>query len=218
MHGVYPERCADDPDSLPVCEQLAPLWAGSNNGNGCFSYPNIGATVWVQFANDDVNCPVAVGATLGGHNAFHQYEQVKRQDEAVSEKHMFTAGMAHLQMHESGKLSAYVQQPWDNAASVDFRESVESCGVSADIERGIASGELSHIICQQVLDNRLDDGEISTQTLKHVPWHSSVNEWLSATNELVMSSDDGFTKHTSTRIRNNLGQTDDTMLCSTCSS
>jgi uncharacterized protein involved in type VI secretion and phage assembly len=32
---------------------MTPQFAGSNNGNGVFSYPNIGSTVICVFANGD---------------------------------------------------------------------------------------------------------------------------------------------------------------------
>lgn len=51
--GVYPDRCIDNPETLPDAEQGAPLFGGINKGNGCFSYPNIGAIVWCMFQNGD---------------------------------------------------------------------------------------------------------------------------------------------------------------------
>lgn len=41
------------PWSLPSAEQAAPLFGGTYNGNGMFSYPNIGSIVWVFFENCD---------------------------------------------------------------------------------------------------------------------------------------------------------------------
>jgi len=35
-----------------------------------FSYPNIGATVWCRFENEDQNKPVYFASSLGGENAF----------------------------------------------------------------------------------------------------------------------------------------------------
>jgi len=51
--GVYPLSLSSYPDELPSAEQATSLFAGANNGNGIFSYPNIGATVWCLFANGD---------------------------------------------------------------------------------------------------------------------------------------------------------------------
>ena len=53
IHGVYPQEWATEPDNIPKAEQASPLFAGTNNGNGTFSYPNIGSTVWCMFANGD---------------------------------------------------------------------------------------------------------------------------------------------------------------------
>lgn len=44
--GVY---LTDEPDELPECEQATPLFAGTNKGNGCFSYPNLESIVWCFF-------------------------------------------------------------------------------------------------------------------------------------------------------------------------
>jgi hypothetical protein len=49
IYGVYPQSLEAKADSLPTCEQAAPLFAGTNDGNGMFSYPNIGSTVWCFF-------------------------------------------------------------------------------------------------------------------------------------------------------------------------
>lgn len=67
---AYHEDFSDKPDALPSAEQASPLFAGVNNGNGVFSYPNIGATVLCMFLNGDANLPVYFAATLAGENAF----------------------------------------------------------------------------------------------------------------------------------------------------
>ena len=59
-------------DNLPSAEQAAPLSFGCNHGNGVFSYPNIGSTVWCFFANGDQNLPIYFASTLGGPNAATQ--------------------------------------------------------------------------------------------------------------------------------------------------
>jgi len=38
---------------IPPAEQAASLFAGTNNGSGVFTYPNIGSIVWCFFANND---------------------------------------------------------------------------------------------------------------------------------------------------------------------
>ena len=53
--SVYPEEWNnyENADKLPSAEQAASLFGGTNNGNGVFSYPNIGSIVWCFFANND---------------------------------------------------------------------------------------------------------------------------------------------------------------------
>ena len=213
VYGVYPEEYINQPDYLPICEQITPLWGGTYQGNGSFSYPNIGSTVFVQFLNDDVNYPVVIGATLGGQNAYHQYEQIKEQNEEISKKHMFTTGMAHFQMHEAGKISSYVQQPFDNNVSIDFSNGDISCDVSAKIEQKINANEISHIVCQNVLDNELNDGEISSSTHKFIPIKDQI--YLSSANEFLISTLNGNTQFLNSNIRNNLGETTDSQISST---
>ncbi len=53
VYGVYPDDWSNRPEMLPPAEQASPLFAGANLGNGVFSYPNVGATVWCFFANGD---------------------------------------------------------------------------------------------------------------------------------------------------------------------
>jgi hypothetical protein len=42
---VYAAEWETHPEMLPAAEQLTPLFAGSSQGNGVFSYPNIGSIV-----------------------------------------------------------------------------------------------------------------------------------------------------------------------------
>lgn len=51
--GVYPDNYETDFENLPNAEPAMPLFAGCCNGNGMFSYPNIGTAVWCFFANGD---------------------------------------------------------------------------------------------------------------------------------------------------------------------
>lgn len=53
IQGIYPEDWKNKPSMLPICRQITPQFAGSHNGNGAFSYPNIGSTVVCMFANGD---------------------------------------------------------------------------------------------------------------------------------------------------------------------
>ena len=52
-----------------------------------------------------------LGAVQGGENAFGQYEIAKPLDEQVSDKHLLTSGKTHIELFESGKLSAIVVDP-----------------------------------------------------------------------------------------------------------
>ncbi len=190
VYGIYPEAYINQPDLLPICEQMTPLWGGSYDGNGSFSYPNLSSTIWIQFANEDVNYPVAIGATLGGENAYWQYENIKAKDEEISKKHMFTTGMAHFEMHESGKISSYVQQPYDNNVSIDFSKGDVSCEVSAEIAIQIDNNEISHIVCQHVIDNDLNNGEISAST------HHFINKTHYINTKIQQNNTDNITLDT----------------------
>lgn len=92
--GVYPDELKSAWQKLPDAEQISPVFGGCNEGNGTFSYPNIGSTVVCGFWNGDQNLPFFFAAVLGGPNAFGQYETVKNQYEDVSPRHMVTAGKA----------------------------------------------------------------------------------------------------------------------------
>lgn len=47
--SVFPEEATRDPDILPDAEQAAPLFGGSSNGSGFFTYPRINSIVWCFF-------------------------------------------------------------------------------------------------------------------------------------------------------------------------
>lgn len=99
---------------------MTPSFGGNYNGNGCFSYPNIGATVVCSFLNGDQNCPIVLGTIQGGSNAYNQYNYVKELGELSSDRHMITTGNTHVRFHEDGQLNVFMQRPYDNVASVDF--------------------------------------------------------------------------------------------------
>lgn len=69
IYGVYNENYINDPDKLPDAEQAMPIFGGSYEGSGMFSYPNLGSTVWCFFQNGDQNYPVIFATTLAGSNA-----------------------------------------------------------------------------------------------------------------------------------------------------
>ena len=185
--GVYAEEFLTDPDNLPTAQPKTPLFAGTNNGNGIFSYPNLSSIVWCTFMNGDANFPVFDSATLGGENAFGQYELIKSKDEEVSERHMITSGKTHMIWYENGKISAIVEDPIRTYCSVDYDQfelennntSVEnkySYSISNDIVDRISKNKLSNINCQYVLDNNGDvHGELSTST----HWYNIIDIQLS---------------------------------------
>ena len=77
VYGVFPDEWRSAPDMLPPAEQASALFAGSNSGNGVFSYPNIGATVWCFFANGDQNQPVYFASSLGGSSASMRWDEAR---------------------------------------------------------------------------------------------------------------------------------------------
>lgn len=74
--GVYEHEYADKPEMLPDAEQASPIFAGGAAGNGVFSYPNLGAAVWVFFKNGDQNYPVYWAIVNAGPQAIAQYQDV----------------------------------------------------------------------------------------------------------------------------------------------
>ena len=74
--GVYPDEKENDPNSLPDAEQISPLFGGSLDGNGVFSYPNLGSIVICGFWNGDQNMPFFFGSTLGGPDSGNVYSKI----------------------------------------------------------------------------------------------------------------------------------------------
>lgn len=163
--AVYAAEWETHPEMLPSAEQLTPLFAGSNQGNGVFSYPNIGSIVMCQFINGDQNYPLVIGATLGGPNAFgqylHIYSDIKDENNQVlstdivavnhsSPSHLITAGKTHIRLFEDGRISAITMTPNDVPVEVDFQK------------KELSTDFLDHDINSQlVMSNR---GEISAST------------------------------------------------------
>ena len=133
--SIHNEDWHSQPDFLPPCYQVTPLFGGSNLGNGTFSYPNIGAKVVCGFANGDQSLIYCFGVLNGGQDAIHQYCIANQVDdskvieslkdgqvtdasykklhplEAVSEGHRFTIGKTSLTFFEHGTISASVDVP-----------------------------------------------------------------------------------------------------------
>ena len=169
IQGIYPQEWAETPALLPICQQVTPQFGGSHDGNGTFSYPNIGSTVVCMFANGDQNLPLTFGSILGGMNAFGQYEHIKTNDELCSSRHLVTAGKSHIEMYESGKISAVVVDPIRTQAEVSYGTEVDAplsidAVTSRPICEKVEAKQLSSIDCQFVMDNFYGHGTVSSST------------------------------------------------------
>ena len=185
IQGIYPEEWITQPELLPTCRQIVSQFGGSHDGNGVFSYPNIGATVVCMFANGDQNLPLMVGSLLGGQNAFGQYELIRTNEEQTSNKHLITSGHSHIEMYEDGKISAMVVAPIRTEAVVEYHATPDaSLSVDAVDSRPIcdkiAEDALSNINCQYVLDNTENNGTISSSTHYFCPYNVNEKTMLSA--------------------------------------
>lgn len=104
--GIYPDEFITKPDNLPPAEQASSLFGGINNGNGMFSYPNIGAIVWCFFENGDQNRPVYFAASLGGINAASQFRncnQFESNDDGAY-LHKICCGRSTITFSEVGNI------------------------------------------------------------------------------------------------------------------
>lgn len=196
IQGIYPEDYAYKPENLPTCLQIAPQFGGSCNGNGTFSYPNIGSTVVCFFANGDQNYPITIGSLLGGDNAFGQYELIKTNDELCSTRHLITAGKSHYEMYESGKISAIVVDPIRTEANVQREYTVDSpLSIDAVSSRPtcelIDSDQISNINCQYVLDNSSNHGAISATTHWFDPESYTKSTTISTENKQMFEKKNG---------------------------
>lgn len=193
IHGIYPAEWETNPDLLPICMQVTPQFAGSNNGNGVFSYPNIGSTVVCMFANGDQNLPLTIGSLLGGMNAFGQYEWIKKPDEPISERHLITSGKSHVEIYENGKISAVVYDPIRTDAEVSYND-IPNAEISTDAVTGrpicdkVDAKELSNINCQFVLDNNINRGRLSASTHYYDPINKLSTTYLSVEQKTIVDS------------------------------
>lgn len=104
--GVYPDEWEQSPAKLPDAEPASPLFAGCNGGNGMFSYPNIGSTVWCFFQNEDQNFPVYFAATYGGVDAAGQFatcEAIPTSEDGAY-IHKICCGKTTILLSETGNL------------------------------------------------------------------------------------------------------------------
>lgn len=179
--SVHPHEWCTLPDKLPAASQATSIFAGTNNGSGVFTYPNIGSIVYCFFANGDQNSPVYFAASLGGENAFGQYELIHPVGEAQSEKHRISSEKSWIQMEQHGELKLQVEDPDRRDATVEYGAKYND-KISADhvTERlsvdAIKENELSNLHCGIYLNNYLSNGTINLQTYQSSPiYHTSVD-------------------------------------------
>lgn len=93
---IHPEEwnSYEKADMLPSAEQASPLSFGTNKGLGLFSYPNIGSIVWCFFENGDQNLPVYFASSLGGEEAFAQWDEAR----CMAGNHPNDAYVHHIQV------------------------------------------------------------------------------------------------------------------------
>lgn len=106
--GVYPDEKEKDPNSLPDAEQISPLFGGSLDGNGVFSYPNLGSIVICGFWNGDQNMPFFFGSTLGGPFGKTQYNEAMAN---VSKKTQKDGSDAYIHKINVGNSSIKIWEP-----------------------------------------------------------------------------------------------------------
>lgn len=195
IYGIYPDVWERMPDMLPRAEQASPLFAGTNEGNGVFTYPNIGSMVWCMFANGDQNLPIYFAAALAGQNAYGQHQLVfdpKKEEE--SRKHLVTSGKSRVEIYESGKISAVVEDPIRTEAAVDYSQLSGELS-SRPVQDAVDLEQISNMNCQLVLDNAFGNGTISCSTHRYVPIDQSLNVTTSSeTNPNAITSITDSTK------------------------
>lgn len=111
VYGISSPSSEAEINKLPDAEPASPLFGGGNSGNGCFSYPNIGAIVWCFFDNEDINYPIYFASCLGGEKAEKNYiksrsnasetasSQVESNDAYI---HSIKCGNSEINISESG--------------------------------------------------------------------------------------------------------------------
>ena len=189
VYGVYSKNFINDPNRLPIAEPATPLFGGGDNGNGIFSYPNIGSTVWVFFANGDQNYPVYFAQTLGGMRAKYQYDIVtdnaEHDDSVYYEnpqmyevepvsgytsfgQHRFSVGKTNTTMFENGMLCSRVSDPIETEISSDTTGDDIRTAIDFLMDVNTISSKLStHISKTRITDSSFHittDGETVLST------------------------------------------------------
>lgn len=203
--SVYPHEWCTQPDKLPAASQATSIFGGTNKGSGVFTYPNIGSIVYCFFANGDQNSPVYFAASLGGENAFGQYELIHPVGETQSEKHRISSEKSWIQMEQHGELKLQVEDPDRRDATVKYgtkyNDKITADHVSARLSvDAIKENEISNLHCGIYLNNYLSNGTINLQTYQSNPiYHASVDTLTSrvapqlrTTVVNVLSIDDRF--------------------------
>ena len=172
--SVHPHEWCTQPDKLPAASQATSIFGGTNNGSGVFTYPNIGSIVYCFFANGDQNSPVYFAASLGGENAFGQYELIHPVGEFQSEKHRISSEKSWIQMEQHGELKLQVEDPDRRDTTVEYGEkyndkiSADHVSVRLSVD-AINENELSALHCGIYLNNYLSNGTIDLQTYQSSP-------------------------------------------------
>ena len=135
-----------------------------------------------------------IGCTLGGDNAFGQYEIIRGQSELVSPRHLVTSGKSQIEIYESGKISSLVSDPIRTEAVAehagDIREFLSGEYVTArPMLEKIAANEVSNVYCQHVLDNEAYRGQVLSETYRYDVKNELCNIFLSAENMLSNTID-----------------------------
>lgn len=105
--SVYPDELSafENADKLPSAQQATSLAFGASNGNGVFSYPSIGTTVWCFFERGDQNFPVYFASTLGGPKAAKAWDvsfAMRGQHPNDAYVHHIQLNNTHVYMSETG--------------------------------------------------------------------------------------------------------------------
>lgn len=146
--GIYPADGETNWKILPDAEPAMPLFAGCYNGNGMFSYPNIGTFVWCFFINGDQNLPVYFAATYGGEVAAGQFstcEQLPDQDDGAY-LHKICAGNSTILISEMGCIKIITQKINSNNELKQVKIDLDQSGnlkIKADTSIQIETNELS---------------------------------------------------------------------------
>ena len=118
---VYAPEFEFEPSKLPDAEMAVPIFGGNNNGNGVFSYPNIGTYVICQFLNGDQNLPIVMGCTQGGSFAAMKYNEVANElDPSTGQTpsciHMMSIGRSKIKLYEGGQIEMCVNGKSEKSA------------------------------------------------------------------------------------------------------